>query len=341
MLPVGTVPAELATELGCKTGDLKTMATEACSTASRAVAAQVWTSPDDEALLPDLLRLAAENRRLRDTAVRERLEQDVDDLHRTVEKQRAGEAERLKVQKLNALAEFAAGAGHEINNPLAVISGQAQYLLNRESEPAHQRVLEKIVAQSERIHQILRELRQFARPPQPRKQVIDILSLIREVAVSLNELAIERRVRLLCPDLEHGVSLYADPDQVRTALKCLVRNAVEAARVDGWASVRLEMPEPDQVDVVIEDSGPGPDPAQREHMFDPFYSGRAAGRGRGLGLPTAWRLAREHGGDVRFVPVEGGPTRFVLSLPTDSGKGLQEDLTHDDNSITNEVRTCP
>ena len=50
-------------------------------------------------------------------------------------------------------------------------------------------------------------------------------------------------------------------------------------------------------------------------MFDPFYSGRSAGRGRGLGLPTAWRLAREHGGDVTYDPRPDSPARFVLSLP--------------------------
>ena len=61
----------------------------------------------------------------------------------------------------------------------------------------------------------------------------------------------------------------------------------------------------------------------RDHLFDPFYSGRLAGRGRGFGLPTAWRLAREHGGDVRFDrPVEG-PTRFILSLPRDSSNADQ------------------
>jgi nitrogen-specific signal transduction histidine kinase len=52
-------------------------------------------------------------------------------------------------------------------------------------------------------------------------------------------------------------------------------------------------------------------------MFDPFFSGRQAGRGRGLGLPTAWRLIREHGGDVRFQEFPQGPTRFILTLPWD------------------------
>src|SRR5207247_8449903 len=69
------------------------------------------------------------------------------------------------------------------------------------------------------------------------------------------------------------------------------------------------------IELIVEDSGPGPDAHQREHMFDPFYSGRKAGRGRGLGLSIAWRLARQLGGDVRFDEVPGSPTRFVLTLP--------------------------
>jgi two-component system, NtrC family, sensor kinase len=66
---------------------------------------------------------------------------------------------------------------------------------------------------------------------------------------------------------------------------------------------------------VVEDSGPGLSAAAREHCFDPFYCGRSAGRGRGLGLPTAWRFALQNGGDLRHEPTTAGPTRFVLSVP--------------------------
>ena len=55
--------------------------------------------------------------------------------------------------------------------------------------------------------------------------------------------------------------------------------------------------------------------AAREHCFDPFYCGRSAGRGRGLGLPTAWQFARQNGGDLRHDPTADGPTRFVLTVP--------------------------
>jgi signal transduction histidine kinase len=302
-------------------------------------------------LLPDLLRLAAENRRWREGVHGgvgpQRLEDTVDELHRALADQRAGEAERLRAQKLSALAEFAAGAAHEINNPLAVISGQAQYLLkqlsvangrwamgdgaveddreNRKAKLEHP--LQTIIAQTQRVHQILRELMQFARPPRPRAQPVHLPVLIREVATALGELAAQRHVQLRIEvegncevrspprDPVPPPTALADAAQVRTALTCLLRNAVEAAPAEGWAAVRLELRPPDQIEVVVEDSGQGPQPHERELLFDPFYSGRQAGRGRGLGLPTAWRLAREQGGDLRFAGLPTGPTRFVLTLP--------------------------
>ena len=71
----------------------------------------------------------------------------------------------------------------------------------------------------------------------------------------------------------------------------------------------------ERVAFAIEDSGPGLSQTALEHAFDPFYCGRSAGRGRGLGLPTAWALARQNSGDVRHEPIGGGPTRFVLTVP--------------------------
>jgi signal transduction histidine kinase len=102
---------------------------------------------------------------------------------------------------------------------------------------------------------------------------------------------------------------------VRSGLSCLLRNAIEAAPAEGWAGLRVEEAGEDTLEVVVEDNGPGPTPAAVEHMFDPFYSGRSAGRGRGLGLPTAWRLLRQNHGDLRFAGAWDGVTRFVLHLP--------------------------
>jgi signal transduction histidine kinase len=340
-LAAGATPEESAAVLGLSPAALDDLAREPLEDS-----APPTKSAADVPLLADLLALAAENRRLRDVPTLRRVETEADALADALQEARAGEAERLRAQKLASLAEFAAGAGHEINNPLAVISGQAQFLLNKllkaERRPLNviegelgtpysvlsaespvspeetEQALRKIIDQAQRIHQILREVMQFARPPRPQKQAFDAGDLVQEVATSLGDLATQRHVRLVVPRPERPVSLCADAGQVRTALTCLLRNAVEAAPAEGWAGVRVETPTPGTVEIVVEDNGAGPPTPQREHLFDPFYSGRSAGRGRGLGLPTAWRFARQHGGDVRFLRPPDGPTRFVLALPAEA-----------------------
>lgn len=288
-----------------------------------AATAKVWHSPYRVPLLRDLLVLGAENRRLAEAAHGIFLEKEIDQLHQAVEEQTSAEDGRLRAGKLAALAEFAAGAGHEINNPLAVISGQAQYLLahandwfSGESERPR-KALHTIVGQTHRIHGLLRNLMQFARPPAPRPVWFDLPTLLAETASSLGELAEQRGVRVEIGRTPDRLATFADVEQVRIAVTCLLRNAIEAAPAESWARVGVVEPVSDTViEVAVEDGGPGPDPAQHLALFDPFYSGRAAGRGLGLGLPVAWRLARQQGGDVRLDAARtGGPTRFLLSLP--------------------------
>jgi signal transduction histidine kinase len=293
-----------------------------------------WEPPAEQPLLPDLLQLALDNRRRDDAAMIERLQQEIDLLHQTLTRQCAGEKERSQAGKISALAEFAAGAGHEINNPLAVISGQAQYVLKQlgwldvpaeEIENVGEYLdglrtkvtpsLNKIIGQTQRIHAILTELMQFARPSTPKLQSLSVQSVIQSVADALQGLAREHGVRLVCQELGRDEMVCGDVAQVRVALTGLLRNAIEAAPAGGWAGVRYQKQDADTLALIVEDDGTGPTPAQREHMFDPFYSGRNAGRGRGLGLPTAWRLARQQGGDVRFDGIHNGTTRFVLTLP--------------------------
>jgi signal transduction histidine kinase len=334
-LAIGGDCAELLAALGLSAGDVEELSWQAFEAEPPR---RTWESPERQPLLPELLRLALEKGRLADGALLEGLQRDLDCLQGVLERQGAEEHQRLQTKKMAALAEFAAGAGHEINNPLAVISGQAQYVLKQLQQldgPAAeiddigaylnhlQEVLvpslHKIIGQTQRIHGILTGLMQFARPSPPRPQPVQLGTLLNEVAESLRELARERQVRLLPPEPDAGPALEADPCQLRMALTCLLRNAVEAAPPEGWAGMRIETEEPGGVRVVVEDNGSGPPPSVREHLFDPFFSGRSAGRGRGLGLPTAWRLARQHGGDVRFDGQAEGLTRFVLTLPLPLG----------------------
>jgi two-component system, NtrC family, sensor kinase len=294
---------------------------------------KIWDPPGRHPYLRDLLRLALDNRKQTDAAWIERLQTELDYLQHALEEHCKSEKERLQTMKLSALAELAAGAGHEINNPLAVISGQAQYLLKQlqsaedtlaeETSPTallegikakFSPALQAIVGQTQRIHLVLTDLMQFARPPVAHQQPVPAGVVVQEVSDSLKDLARQKQVNLICAEPPVHWGLHVDVSQVRTALGGLLRNAIEAAPAEGWASVRVENGD-GTLKFIVEDNGPGPASGNLEHLFDPFYSGRSAGRGRGFGLSSAWRLARQQGGEVRYDGRHQDLTRFVLSLP--------------------------
>jgi signal transduction histidine kinase len=272
-------------------------------------------NPHRVPLVTNLLRMAAESRRRNGSALVARLEDRLDHLHHAVAHVDKDAEARGRDAKLAALAELAAGAGHEINNPLAIISGNAQRLFRTESEPDRGEVLQTIVRQSQRIAGIVRDLMQFARPQRPTPHRTAAADLLRGVRDELAASAAERGVRLELGQLPADAVVRCDPAQIKHALAAVVRNGIEAAGTNGWVRLSCADGDDDFVVFVVEDSGPGLSAGALEHCFDPFYCGRSAGRGRGLGLPTAWQFARQNGGDVRHDSPPGGPTRFVVTVP--------------------------
>jgi signal transduction histidine kinase len=270
-------------------------------------------NPHKVPLVANLLRLTGDSRRRNGAALVARLEDRLDELHRAVGVVSAEADARVRDAKLAALAELAAGAGHEINNPLAIISGNAQRLFRTEPEPDRGDALQSIIRQTERIAGIIRDLMQFARPTRPNPHRHAVAELLGAVQAEMAAFAEEKGIRLELGRV--GGFARCDFTQIKHALAALARNGIEAAGRDGW--VRLSSTEGDDefVTLVVEDSGPGLSPAAREHAFDPFYCGRSAGRGRGLGLPTAWQFVRQNGGELRHETEQSGTTRFVLTVP--------------------------
>ncbi len=271
-------------------------------------------NPHNVPLVANLLKMAGESRRRNGAALVVRLEDRMDDLHRAVARVGTECDTRARDAKLAALAEVAAGAGHEINNPLAVISGHAQRLFRTEPDTDRGEALQTIVRQSQRIAGIVRDLMQFARPPQPKPRRFAAAELMATVRDELAPLGAEKGVRVELGSVPAGAFARCDFAQIKHALAAVVRNGIEAAGAGGIVRIACSDAHEELVEFAVEDSGPGLSAAAREHCFDPFYCGRQAGRGRGLGLPTAWRFARQNGGDLRHEPT-AGPTRFVLSVP--------------------------
>lgn len=263
-------------------------------------------------LLPRLLRATAAARRRSAEPLVAELEARIDGLASALVDADANFNETLRIAKLTALADFAAGASHEINNPLAVIAGNIQRVLGRVETPTLREALTVSLKQTKRIQELLQGTRQFARPPRPNRESVSLAATVADVVRDLSAESDNRRVSVSVDPT--GATAFADPVQTNAVLVHLLRNAIDAAGEGGWVRVGFAA-DSDIVSVFVDDSGPGPTDAVVPHLFDPFYSGRAAGRGRGLGLSIAWRLATQNGGDVRFTPRPGLPTRFVLTLP--------------------------
>jgi two-component system, NtrC family, sensor kinase len=313
-LTYGADRAELLEHLQLEDSTVHAIVTQGFELASNPVPSCFDPNPHRVPLVRNLLRMAGESRRRNGPALVVRLEDRIDSLHTALAEVGELVGERLRAAKLDALAELAAGAGHEINNPLAVISGNAQRLLRTEPDLERAEALRAIVRQANRIAGILRDLMQFARPPRPNSRTVPLGDLLLNARDDLTPLAIEREVRLELEGVFPGLWVEGDVTQLRHALASVIRNGVEAAPPGGWVRISSAAPEEGSLTVVVEDSGSGLSSEAAEHAFDPFFCGRSAGRGRGLGLPTAWQLVRQNGGELRFDPKDGEPTRFVFTL---------------------------
>jgi signal transduction histidine kinase len=221
--------------------------------------------------------------------------------------------ETLEAEKLESLAELAAGAGHEINNPLAIIGGRSQLLLRDEESPERQRELALIVAQVRRANEMIADMRLFSRPPEPEPEPMDLVELVNQTVAEFADQATDRAIELMHTGEIEPVQIEADLVQIGVVLHAIVRNAIEAIGREGVVEISVRRT-PVGAEVSVADDGPGILPEERRHLFDPFYSARQAGRGLGFGLSKAWRIVTNHGGKIEVDSEPGEGAVFVVKL---------------------------
>lgn len=229
--------------------------------------------------------------------------------------------ELLEREKLAALGELAYGASHEINNPLANISTRAQAMLSVESDAEKRRMLATIHTQALRANEMIADMMMFARPPEPVRQPVDLVTLVDSVLTELRAEAQEQGTLLDRVAAVESLIVSADATLLAMAIRSVCVNSLEALGAEGRIEVRIEPEGPASGElehwarVVIRDTGPGIPAEVRRHLFDPFFSGREAGRGLGLGLAKTWRVVTLHGGRVEVASRSGEGATFTIHLP--------------------------
>ncbi len=218
---------------------------------------------------------------------------------------------------LDALAEMAAGAAHELNNPLSVISGRAQLLAQSEQDDEKKRILGRIQQTAGELSGIIDDLMSYANPPKPRPAPTPVKQILEEAVelTSQEQQTAKTDIRLDIAGQTREVAV--DSAQVASAIANILSNALESYQ-GGTGEVKVSAAN-DQagssVKVTVSDTGCGMDAATLERATYPFFSARAAGRKRGMGLAHTQRLLQINGGTLKIISRPDRGTTVTISLP--------------------------
>ncbi|MBI1752690.1 MAG: HAMP domain-containing protein [Acidobacteria bacterium] len=225
-----------------------------------------------------------------------------------------------QAEKRAAWQEVARRMAHEVKNPLTPIQLTAQRLLRKHREgrldgESVQEGAETILAEVASLSRLVDSFSRFARLPVPQFSPCDPADLLRQVAALYGPNHPDIRWELRLP--EGPVSALWDGDMVKRGLINLVDNAVAAVESRGSVAISLVAEEGGDLRFEVADDGAGVPEADRERLFEPYFSTKR--KGTGLGLAIVRRIAQDHGGDARYEALERG-SRFSLILPR-RGKG--------------------
>jgi signal transduction histidine kinase len=166
----------------------------------------------------------------------------------------------------------------------------------------------------------------FARPPMLERSPCDLTTMADRVIAELLPDARAQGTSLVRVTSDEPVVVSADGNHLSVALKALCTNSLEAVGRDGSIEVLVRpvtshaqrAAEEESVEILVSDTGPGISPEVRRHLFDPYFSGREAGRGLGLGLSKCWAIVDQHGGRIRVDSQPGCGTTFTIILPVEA-----------------------
>jgi two-component system, LuxR family, sensor kinase FixL len=219
---------------------------------------------------------------------------------------------RLREQAaLTSLGEMAAVVAHEVKNPLTGIRGAIQVIGTRLPPASKEAAIVKdIVARIDALSELMKDLLLFARPPQLRVAVVDVLALARTVAELVRQDPALHEIRIVVSG--GAPPIAADAELLKIVIQNLLLNAAHAMQGRGAIDVSVSSSDGFCV-VTMADAGPGIPPEVRAKLFTPFFTTKS--RGTGLGLLTARRLLEAHGGTIALECPPSGGTVVTVRVP--------------------------
>ncbi len=223
-------------------------------------------------------------------------------------------------EKLASVGHLAAGVAHEIGNPLSAILGYLEILERKpELKPEELDMLRRVKDEVNRIHRIIKDLLDFSRPQEDRKDRVNLNEAVRD---SLRLMETQKSFRGIDVelDLEEGLpEVVGSLNQIKQLLINLILNALDALEGKGTLKISTRLERPAEGDAQIEfrvvDTGIGIPEENRLRIFDPFFTTKEPGRGSGLGLSICQRIVEGMSGTIDMESEPDAGTTFIIHFP--------------------------
>ena len=221
----------------------------------------------------------------------------------------------IRSEKLASVGRLAAGVAHEVGNPLQSIVGFTEILLQGGmSDEEQSDFLRRVRNETERIHNIIRELLDFARPMEAEPEPVSLAQVVEQSLQLVGPQKRLKAVALVCEGLDDLPPVAASAQRLIQVMVNLLLNAADAMEGQGRITIRGTLREQEGLGelTVSNDGAPIPE-EHRDRIFDPFFTTKDPGEGTGLGLSVASSIIESHGGTLQLQ--RANPPTFVLQLP--------------------------
>lgn len=218
-----------------------------------------------------------------------------------------------RADKLATIGELAAGAAHEIRNPLTGIKSFLQYLEAKDLSEKEGKILKNALEETDRIDDILSALLSFSRPSETKKEKIDLIAVLEE---SLDLMAFQvrkQKIQVLREFPPSPLIMNADKSQLKQLFLNIFLNSLQAMKKGGDLKVEITSPASQDITVAVYDTGEGISEENLDKIFDPFFTTKKGGTG--LGLSICYGIVQSHQGEieVKSTLIEG--TTAVIKFP--------------------------
>jgi len=230
------------------------------------------------------------------------------------------EEQSYYTEKLASLGTLAAGVAHEINNPLAVILGFTDILLEKLPQDSQEYdILKTIEKQATNAKRIVENLLSFVRHKEHKEQLVNINECIETVidvmnnTIAINNIEVKKNLQEKLPFVK------GDAGELQQVFFNIINNAIYVMKGGGLLTISTRY-DGEWVEICISDTGCGIPKEHRQRIFDPFFTTKEVGKGTGLGLWVSYNIIKKHNGIISFETKtkeesEETGTKFIIKLP--------------------------